>query len=688
MEFVNPFFLFGLLAIGVPILIHLFNFRKYKRIYFTNVRFLRELKEQTKKRSQLRHLIILLLRILAIAFLAIAFAQPYIPFSKNKVKADSRNAVSIYVDNSFSMQAMGIKGPLLEEARQKAHEIATAYKSTDVFQILTNDFEGKHQRLVSRDEFYRMLSEITVTPVSRKLSEVVSRQKDLLTESGVRMKSAFIVSDFQQNFTNISSLVDDSTKSFYLMPLAASQVNNLYIDSCWFDSPVQQAGFPARLHVKISNSSTSDFEKIPLKLTVNNTQKAVASIDVVAGSSVEIIMPFINYKGGICQGILEINDYPITYDDHFYFSYVVTDAMSVLSIDGKEGNAFLNALFLRDSSVVYKHMQEKKLDYSDFENYNLIILNEVSSISTGLAQELKRFIENGGCVTIIPPATAELASYNAFLQTLNAGMLAGPDTAKTQVSKINLNHPVFSDVFEESEIHGKLPDNVELPTVFSHFRIMSNSRIPSESLMSMQDGDELLTVQPVGEGMIYILASPLDVKFNNFPKQALFVPVFYNMALLSRPSPRLYYSIGRDELVRISGERLKDDQVYTIRSNSSDFDFIPGKVEQNSVNFVQVHDQLKGAGNYTVFVGDQKVMGLSYNYNRSESDLKYFTSNELSQMLEKEEIKNIRVLAESNKAVGEAITELNLGKRLWKYFVFAALLFLLTEVILIRLWKT
>ena len=688
MEFVNPFFLFGLLAIGVPILIHLFNFRKYKRIYFTNVRFLRELKEQTKKRSKLRHLIILLLRILAIAFLAIAFAQPYIPFSKNKVKADSRNAVSIYVDNSFSMQAMGIKGPLLEEARQKAHEIATAYKSTDVFQILTNDFEGKHQRLVSRDEFYRMLSEITVTPVSRKLSEVVSRQKDLLTESGVRMKSAFIVSDFQQNFTNISSLVDDSTKSFYLMPLAASQVNNLYIDSCWFDSPVQQAGFPARLHVKISNSSTSDFEKIPLKLTVNNTQKAVASIDVVAGSSVEIIMPFINYKGGICQGILEINDYPITYDDHFYFSYVVTDAMSVLSIDGKEGNAFLNALFLRDSSVVYKHMQEKKLDYSDFENYNLIILNEVSSISTGLAQELKRFIENGGCVTIIPPATAELASYNAFLQTLNAGMLAGPDTAKTQVSKINLNHPVFSDVFEESEIHGKLPDNVELPTVFSHFRIMSNSRIPSESLMSMQDGDELLTVQPVGEGMIYILASPLDVKFNNFPKQALFVPVFYNMALLSRPSPRLYYSIGRDELVRISGERLKDDQVYTIRSNSSDFDFIPGKVEQNSVNFVQVHDQLKGAGNYTVFVGDQKVMGLSYNYNRSESDLKYFTSNELSQMLEKEEIKNIRVLAESNKAVGEAITELNLGKRLWKYFVFAALLFLLTEVILIRLWKT
>jgi hypothetical protein len=688
MEFVNPFFLFGLLAIGVPIIIHLFNFRKYKRVYFTNVRFLRELKEQTKKQSQLRHIIILLMRILAIACLALAFAQPYIPFSKNSVKADSRNAISIYIDNSFSMEAMGAKGPLFEEARQKAHEIASAYKSSDIFQILTNDFEGKHQRFISRDEFYRLLSEITVSPVSRKLSEIVSRQDDLLAASGTKVKSAFVISDFQQNFTNISSLADDSAKSVYLLPLVSSQVSNLYIDSCWFDSPVQQAGFQARLHVKVINSSLTDFEKIPLKLTVNSTQKAVASMDVIAGSSVEVIMPYINYKGGICQGMLEINDYPITYDDRFYFSYMVKDAMSVLAIDGKEENSFLNALFLKDSSVLYEHMQEKKLDYSSFGKYNLIILNNVGSISTGLAQELKRFIENGGGVSMIPPATADLASYNAFLQTLNAGMLAGLDTTNTQVSKINLNHPVFRDVFEESGVEGKLPANVELPAVFSHFRIQANSRVANESLMSLRNGDEFLTVQPVGAGMLYILAAPLDVKFSNFPKQALFVPAFYNMALLSRPSPRLYYTIGRDELIRMAGERLKDDQVYTIRSNSSDFDFIPGKVEQNSVNFVQVHEQLKEAGNYTVFAGTQKLMGLSFNYNRSESDLKYYSSDELGRMLEKEGIKHMKVLAESQKAIGDAIIELNLGTRLWKYFVWAALLFLLAEVLLIRLWKT
>lgn len=688
MEFVNPAFLFGLLAIGVPIVIHLFNFRKYKRVYFTNVRFLKELKEQTKKRSQLRHLFILLLRILAIACLVFAFSQPYIPFLGNKQKVDSRNAISIYIDNSFSMEALGPKGPLFEEAKQKAHEIAAAYKSSDIFQILTNDFEGKHQRFVSRDEFYQMLSEVSVSPVSHQLSEVVSRQKDLLSANASKVKSAFLVSDFQQNFSNVASLSDDSTMSGYLLPLAASQVNNLYIDSCWFDSPVQQTGFPARLHVKLGNSSNSNFEKIPVRVTINNTQKALATVDILAGNSAEIVMPFINYESGICQGNIEITDYPITFDDKFYFSYKVTSAMSVLAIEGENGNTFLNALFASDSSVVYERMQEKKLDYSAFGKYNLIILNSIGSISSGLAQELKRFLENGGGVSLIPSPNADLASYNTFLRDLNAGILSGPDTVKTVVSKINLNHPLFRDVFDASAGIGKLPANVELPTVFSHYHILTNSRVASESLMRLRAGDDFLTAQPVGEGMLFLLASPLDIRFSNFPKQALFVPVFYNMALLSRPAPRLYYTIGRDELIRVTGERLKDDQVYTMRSNSSNFDFIPGKVEVNSVNFVQVHGQLKEAGNYSMLAGSQRFMGISFNYNRSESDMKYFSADELISMLDKKEIKHIRVLAQSQKAVGQSISELNKGKQLWKYFVLATLLILLVEVLLIRMWKT
>ena len=688
MEFVNPAFLFGLLAIGLPIVIHLFNFRKYKRLYFTNVRLLKELKEQTKKRSQLRHIIILLLRVLAIACLCIAFSQPYIPFPGSRKIADSRDAVSIYIDNSFSMEALGSKGNLLEEAKQKAREIVESYKTSDIFQLLTNDFEGRHQRFVSTDEFNRMLSEVSASPVTRRLSEVISRQKDLFATGASKVKANFVVSDFQQNFSNVASLSDDSTISGYLLPLVSARVNNLYIDSCWFDSPAQQAGFPARLHVKLSNSSNLDFEKVPVRVTVNKIQKAVASVDILAGNSAEIVLPFINYQGGICQGLVEIIDYPVTYDDKFYFSYNVASAMSVMAIDGENENTFLNALFASDSSIVYERVQENKLDYSVFGKYNLIILNSVGSISSGLAQELKRFLENGGGLSLIPAPNADLTSYNAFLRDLNAGMLGTLDTINTVVSKINQNHPLFRDVFEASVGVRKLPANVELPLVFSHYRILSNSRVASESLMSLRNGDDFLTVQPIGEGILFLLASPLDIRFSNFPKQALFVPVFYNMALLSRPALRLYYTIGRDELVRVTGERLKGDQVYTMRGNSSNFEFITRKLEVNSVNFVQTHGQLKEAGNYSILAGGQQVMGISFNYNRSESDLKYYPADELVRMLDKKEIKHIRVLDQSQVAVGQAISELNKGKQLWKFFVLATLLFLLGEVLLIRIWKT
>ena len=97
MQFVNPGFLFGLFAIAIPVIIHLFNFRRFRKVYFTNVEFIQELKKETQKQSRLKHLLILLLRILAIVALVLAFARPYIPVKENVIRALERNSVSIYV---------------------------------------------------------------------------------------------------------------------------------------------------------------------------------------------------------------------------------------------------------------------------------------------------------------------------------------------------------------------------------------------------------------------------------------------------------------------------------------------------------------------------------------------------------------------------------------------------------------
>ena len=120
MQFLYPAFLWALTALAIPIILHLFYFRRYKKVFFSNLRFLREVKEETSARNKLRNLLILLARLLAMAGIIFAFAQPVIPL-KNAVKAGIRD-VSVFIDNSFSMQSFGKDLSLFDKARQKAKE--------------------------------------------------------------------------------------------------------------------------------------------------------------------------------------------------------------------------------------------------------------------------------------------------------------------------------------------------------------------------------------------------------------------------------------------------------------------------------------------------------------------------------------------------------------------------------------
>src|SRR5437868_5764156 len=149
MSFVFPSFLYALFAVSIPIIIHLFNFRKYKTVYFTNVKFLRELKQESQSKSRLKELLILAARILAISCLVLAFAQPVLVDKTAKIKTGDK-AIGIYIDNSFSMEGVNKNGTLLSDAKKRANEIVNAFGSADRFMLLTNDFEGKHQRLLSK----------------------------------------------------------------------------------------------------------------------------------------------------------------------------------------------------------------------------------------------------------------------------------------------------------------------------------------------------------------------------------------------------------------------------------------------------------------------------------------------------------------------------------------------------------
>jgi hypothetical protein len=688
MNFLNPNILWGLLAVSIPVIIHLFNFRKFRKVYFTNVKFLEELKQQTRKQSKLRHIIVMISRMLAIAALVFAFAQPYIPLEKSAVKPDAVSQVNIYIDNSYSMEALSTNGTLLETAKLKAKEIAGAYSSTDLFMLTTNDFEGRHQRWVSQEDFLQMIDDIAASPAVRTVSEVTARQYDSYYKSPDQAKISYLVSDFQSTMADFSQFAIDSTMSVRLVPLQAAKRDNLYIDSCWFVSPVHQLDQGVKLVVRVVNDATTSYEKVPLKLSVNGKQKALASFDIQPGAFHDVELPFTNYETGIQAGTIEITDYPVIFDDQMFIDYKVAGSIPVLAINGNVESVYLNSLFGKDSAFRFVNNSYKSIDYNRLQEYELIILNELEELSSGLQQELASYLDNGGNLLIIPSVNCDLNVFMQFLAPVGANYYTGLIKENTKVSDIDQENPVFADVFETRRAGSKNLDNTDLPVVTSYFDISNQPHTSQIKVMSLLNGKPFLTREAAGNGQVYLLAVPLEEEYSNFARHAIFVPALYRIALLSAATDPLYYVIGRDTRIDLGNMFLNGDQSLKIVSESKDYEFIPGQQSLNKKVSLRVYNQVKKAGQYSLINKDEIIKGLAFNYNRSESAMAVTDRAGLDNLISRYGLKNVQIIAEKGMPLSDAIKDMNQGTSLWKLFIILALVFLAIEVILLRFWRS
>jgi len=682
MSFVYPEFLFALSALSIPVFVHLFNFRRFVTVYFSNVKFLREVQIETQSRSRLKHLLVLAARLLTIACLVMAFAQPLIP-SKNTGAHTPEGAASILVDNSFSMEANGTSGTMLDDAKNKAREIVSAFPASQKFQLLTNDFEGSQRRLINREEFLERLEEVKISPSVKTSSEVYSRQKDALKSQGNEGGNSYIISDFQKSTSNIEEIKTDSSISCFFIPVSPVKNNNLYIDSCWFATPVRQLNRPEVLNLRIKNNSDEDYENIPVKLMLNGKQKALASFSIAAQSSVEIPLSFTIDETGLQLGELSITDYPVTYDDKFYFSFSVAKSISVLCINGKEESKSIRTLFGNDSYFILDNQNERSVNYSSFSTYSLMIANEISSISSGLAQELKRFVQAGGSVLIIPADNSDIASYNEMLLSLEAGNISGKDSSSAKVSSINYQSDIFTNVFEKQ----KENRNLDLPVVAKHYVISKNTKTREEILMKLSNGESFLSKYVSGKGNVYLLSVSLNNDFSNFQGHAIFVPALYNIELFSQPVRPLFYTISKDNSTEFPNTNIAGESVYRIAGSDKDFEIIPEQKIIGPLTSIVFGNQLKEAGNYLLKAKNDTLFGLSFNYDRKESVLEYYSPEELETLAAKAGNENFSVVQTNNKNLAVTLTELNEGIKLWKWFVWLALAFIVSEVLLIRLIK-
>lgn len=687
MNFLFPTFLIGLAAIAIPIIIHLFNFRKYKKVYFTNVQFLKELKQESDSKSKLKELLILAMRVLAVACLVFAFAQPFIPSKTKTVQGEK--AISIYIDNSFSMESTNKKGTLLENAKEYATEIVNTFHASDKFQLLTNDFEGKHQRLLSKEEFMEQLDEVKISSATKKLNDVIKRQQDFLQNNSPKNKRVFLLSDFQKNTTVFNKADVDTSLTVSFIPIASSEISNVYIDSVWFETPVQQFGTQQIIHALIINKSEKDIENGTLKLYVNGAQVSLSSFDISGGNKKDVSISFTVKDKGVNKGVLKIEDYPITYDDNFYFSFNAQTTIHALVINGKEckteGN--FRSLMQNDSLFDYHENSELSVDYGIFSKTNMIVLNELISLTSGLVSELQKFINHGGSVVIFPSVKADLESYNTAFKLLQLPQIIKLDTVNTKTQSINFEQGLYEGVFD------KIDQRMDLPKVFEHFEWTKSTNNAIQDLVLLQNGQALLSLNTISSGKVYLFSIPSDFSSSNLLKHALFVPTLIKMSILSlKPSPISYKtSVNETVLLNIS-DNFSDKPLHITKADSlasspTNIDIIPEHRLINNTTTLYTQNQIKEAGFYNVIEDQIPVKDLAFNFDRKESDMNFMSKDELQKQIDEKGLKNFDIIEPNEKTLTNALQEVNDGKKLWKLFLILALIFLAAEILIIRLFK-
>ncbi|MBA6153616.1 BatA domain-containing protein [Gelidibacter maritimus] len=641
MQFKNPEILYALLLLIIPIIVHLFQLRRFEKVTFTNVQFLKNIILKTRKSSQIKKWLTLLTRLLLLTCLIIAFAQPY---QANQSSFTTTNETVIYLDNSFSMQAKGDNGTLLNAAVQDLIEHVDENESISLF---TNDlnFSNTTIKAIQND-----LIELSYSPYQMDYEAVILKGKKAFTKDKGSVKNLVLISDFQQK-NEVLTLDKDSLVNYRLVQLQPRATENVSIDSLYISKDNVET---LELTVMLSNQG-NPIETLSISLFED--QQLMAKSAVSIDDKIETIFTIPNNKA--FKGKVVIDDVNLNYDNTLHFNIDKKDRIKVLAINDANAD-FLRKLYTTDEFEL-TIVNFKDLNYNIIVDQNLIVLNELQDIPNALSTSLKSFSENGGSILIIPSTKSDTPTYNQLFSVLSLPRFTTQILSEKRITKINFSHPLLKNVFN------KTVANFQYPKVNSFYR---QSNPSGASVLSFEDNATFLAQF----NNIYAFSASLDENNSNFKNSPLIVPVLYNIGKQSLKLPQLYYTIGITNIIDINANLLQDEILKLENAKTS---MIP--MQQTFSNKVQIitDENPKSAGIFKVKNKEKVLQHLSYNYNRNESQLNYLNVSQ---------IKN----STNNSSVAAVIDDIksttNINE-LWKWFVIFAIAFLIIEMLILKLLK-
>ena len=658
MTFLQPQFLYGLLALAIPVVIHLFDFRRTKKVYFSDTRFLNQVKESTSSLYRLKHLLILITRLLFIGLLVLAFAQPYIPTGNGE--GLSARTVGLYLDNSLSMSnEVDDEFSGLDQAKQVASEIVRLYPSDTEFRLITDTHFSAPKRSVGRKEVLDQIAALDFAESHRQLADIV----DLMTEEKL-LREIYLISDFQLSTNDSRIESKDSLAKFFLIPVSFRSMKNVYIDTVFVDNPFVLEKEKVVLKAAVQNTGLEEVKDMPIKLYLNDRQISATTINLDPASSIEVSfdLGFGLEKSNL--GTIALEDYPVVFDNDFYFNLNLGRKINILEVKGDEGTDYVKEVYGNPDLFNFSRTYSNNVDYSLIQPSDLIVLNELKSLTPGLLTRLTEFVNAGGSILVVP---------SPEVQTRDFGSLA-PGIRPRQVSESyslgnpDFRLPFFSNILiDESE-------RLEMPTAKPVWAWGTDRN----AFLTLQDGSPFLS--QVRKGVV-VMSAPLQQDYSTLSQHALYVPIMYRLAAVTgiKDQP-LFYRLDNAELT-LRVDSVQRDQRIELSNN--DTEIIPDQFISGKSIYIGLTGSLLRAGHYSLNAGQNKLADLAFNNSVKESQVRSMSPTQIREKFGAENFDFYE--GGSAEEVAEKLSNKYKGISLWRYALSLSLLFLFLEVLFIRL---
>jgi hypothetical protein len=680
MNFLSPGLLFGLLAASIPILIHLLNLRKLKKIDFSTLHFLKLIEKQKVRRVKLIQWLLMALRVLIIAMLVLGFSRPVIQDVRIPgFTSASKTSAVIIIDDSFSMEVVDGRGSYFNQLKNGVNMILTGLKEGDDVSILFTSESYPELATPSGDflNLKKIISQVEPGFKTGMLNSAIIKAASIIGESENLNKELYIFSDFQKStlgnekeFTDVSALLDSRVKT-RLFNFNSKEVVNSAVTGVKVNNQVFEPGKDISVTATIRNFSEDDVNNGLVSLFVNGERGAQKSYNLAAGKITDVTLSARVEKPGFSEIRAEIDEDDLKADNSRFASIYLPYEFKVVLLGKTSDLKFINAAIEAGSFAGNMQIIKKEISQTgslDFNEVNLVI---VSGAGGGDLSKLKNYVKQGGGIMLFPGENTTLAEFSTLLSSF--GVVAPSEMKKDakalpgKFTSIRFEHPLLREIFQT-----QYGNSVESPELFTYFRIPSGS---GTDIISLSDGGSFLKETRFGKGRVITSAAAAVIPSGNFPVIPIFAPLIYrSLFYLASQEPAGEESLIGEQIL-IPGKKTGGGSIELAAPGET------GYVLQTSRdNGGVVFDKTVRPGVYKFTRDGKEIDYIPVNLDTVESNSKQLSVSEIENYFQTIKIKNDPEFFDPAGNFVQKISESRVGSELWKLFIIIALTLIAVEM--------